>query len=203
MAAVFDSTLLLFALLNPFLMSAYLIELIRGCSKAEFASIVLRASTIAAVVFAVFAIGGDAVFSDVLQVRFESFVIFGGIVFLVTGLRMTLSGRVALVRLRGSPGQIAGSIAMPFMTGPGTVSAAVMIGNTLQPGAALTAIAAALVTSVGSILGFKFLHDFVHHRNEALVQRYVEIVGRVTALFVGTYAVEMLLDGFEGIAGSS
>jgi small neutral amino acid transporter SnatA (MarC family) len=107
MQAIFDSALLMFALLNPFLMSAYLIELIRECSFRSFATILLRASLIAGIAFAA---GGKAVFREVLQVRFESFMVFGGIVLLVMGLRMTLTGRVALIRLRGTPGQVAGSI---------------------------------------------------------------------------------------------
>jgi multiple antibiotic resistance protein len=202
MQAIFDSAVLMFALLNPFLMSAYLIELIRDCSFRTFAAILIRASLIAGVAFVGFAAGGEAVFRNVLQVRFESFMVFGGIVFLVMGLRMTLSGRVALIRLRGTPAQVAGSIALPFLVGPGTVSAAVVIGNRLPIVEAVSAIAGAVLVSLVSILAFKLLHDWVRERNEALVQRYVEIAGRVTALFVGTYAVEMLLSAFERISAT-
>ncbi len=197
MQAILDSALLMFVLLNPFLMSAYLIELIRDTRMTEFTAILIRASLIAGAAFVGFAAGGEALFREVLQVRFESFMMFGGIVFLVMGLRMILSGRVALMRLRGSPAQIAGSIAMPFLVGPGTVSAAVVVGNRLPLVSASSAIAAAVLASLVSVLAFKWLHDFVKERNEALVERYVEIAGRVTALFVGTYAVEMLITAFE------
>jgi multiple antibiotic resistance protein len=67
---------------------------------------------------------------------------------------------------------------------------------------AVSAIAGAVLVSLVSILAFKLLHDWVRERNEALVQRYVEIAGRVTALFVGTYAVEMLLSAFERISAT-
>jgi multiple antibiotic resistance protein len=202
MQAIFDSALLMFALLNPFLMGAYLIELIRECTFRDFATILLRASLIAGTAFIAFAAGGEAVFREVLQVRFESFMVFGGLVFLITGLRMTLTGQIALINLRGTPGQVAGSIALPFLVGPGTVSAAVVIGNRLPLVAAITAIVGAIVASFASILAFKLLHDWVRNRHEELVERYVEIAGRVTALFVGTYAIEMLITAFERISAA-
>lgn len=202
MEALFDASLLMFALLNPLLMSAYLIEVIRDSSFAQLSTILLRAALISSAIFLGFAAGGETVFSQMLHVRFEAFMIFGGIVFLVTGLRMMLTGEAALTGLRGSPGRVAGAIAMPFMTGPGTVSAAVLIGNSLPFVSAAVAILAAVAVSIGSLLVFKVLHDYANRRNEALIERYVEIAGRVTALFVGTFAVEMILTGLERVFGS-
>ncbi len=37
--------------------------------------------------------------------------------------------------------------------------------------------------------------DFVRPRNEKLIERYVEVMGRVTALVVGTYSIEMIMQG--------
>jgi multiple antibiotic resistance protein len=45
------------------------------------------------------------------------------------------------------------------------------------------------------VLTLKRFHDFVKPRNEGLVQRYIEIAGRVTALVVGTFAIEMIMLG--------
>jgi multiple antibiotic resistance protein len=47
------------------------------------------------------------------------------------------------------------------------------------------------------LIAFKVLHDWVKERNEALVERYVEIAGRVSALLIGTIAVEMMFKGVE------
>ena len=44
----------------------------------------------------------------------------------------------------------------------------------------------------------KYLYDYVRERNELLVQRYIEIAGRITALIVGTFAIEMIMRGLEG-----
>ena len=129
--AYLRSFALFFALFNPFLMSIYLLDLIRGLPTPTFARVLIRGSVISACVFVLFAWGGEAFFRDYLQVRFASFQIFGGIVFLLIGLRYVFSGAAAIESLRDNPTAMAGSIAMPIMIGPGTVSAAVVIGLSL------------------------------------------------------------------------
>jgi multiple antibiotic resistance protein len=45
------------------------------------------------------------------------------------------------------------------------------------------------------VIALKLLHDFVLPRSEPLVNRYIEITGRISALYVGTVAVEMIMRG--------
>ena len=90
------SASVLFILLNPFLMSIYLISLSRELSFKEFSMMMIRAHVIGAVVFIIFALAGDAIFESVFKVRFASFLIFGGIVFLLIGIRSIISGKIAL-----------------------------------------------------------------------------------------------------------
>jgi multiple antibiotic resistance protein len=201
MAADFNTfaawTMLLVVLLNPFLMSIYLLDLIEKLDDETFFATLIRSVAIATIVFSLFAVGGDAIFSDVLHVRFASFLIFGGIVFLVVGLRFIQVGPEALAELRGDPEHIAGSVAMPFMIGPATVSASVLAGARLPILWAVGSIAAAMVVMVLGLLAIKWLHGVVRERNAGLVRRYVDIVGRASALLIGTIAVDMVLNGVE------
>src|SRR5690606_6360041 len=144
-AQFLESMSLMIVLLNPFLMSIYLLDLIESLDDRVFMATLARGAAIATAVFCAFAAGGDAIFSDFLQVRFASFLIFGGVLFMLIGLRFALQGTATLVQLRGAPEHIAGSIAMPFMVGPGTVSASVMAGVRLPTGWALFAIITAMV----------------------------------------------------------
>jgi small neutral amino acid transporter SnatA (MarC family) len=194
-AQFIESTSLLIVLLNPFLMSIYLLDLIETLDDRVFMSTLARGALIATAVFCAFAAGGDAIFSDLLQVRFASFLIFGGILFLVIGLRFALQGTATLVQLRGAPEHIAGSIAMPFMVGPGTVSASVLAGVRLPLMWALIAIGTAMVTIVCGLIVLKVLHTRLKQRNAALLDRYVDVVGRASALLIGTIAVDMILTG--------
>jgi multiple antibiotic resistance protein len=185
---------LLFVLLNPFLMSVYLRDLVHETSVAVFARVVIRAGIISMGVFSVFAVFGDAVFTA-LHVQFPAFLIFGGIVFFVLGLRFVLRGGMELEALRGPPEHLSGAVAMPFMIGPGTVSAAVLIGGRLDAPTAVMAVGAAMTSTIVSLILLKALHDWVKQRSVAIVDRYTEVVGRISALYIGTYAIQMILHG--------
>jgi small neutral amino acid transporter SnatA (MarC family) len=198
------SFLLFFALFNPFLMSIYLLDLIRGLPTTAFSRVLIRGSIISTCVFILFAWGGETFFRDYLQVRFASFQIFGGIVFLLIGLRYVFVGAGAIPDLMASsPDKIAGSIAMPIMIGPGTVSASVVIGTRLPLIGAAVVIAGTLALVVLILVLMKWLHDRLKFRHAALTDRYVDLVGRMSALLIGTIAVDMIITGLQstGFAG--
>lgn len=202
MSDVVKSCTLMIVLLNPFALSVYLIDILRKCTIVEFARIMFRASGIAGTVFALFALTGEAVFTNVLQVRFAAFQVFGGLLFLVVALRFMLSpGGEALVTLRGEPSHLAGAVAMPFLIGPGTVSAATMAGVRVGPVLGVASIVAALALTGSFLLVFKWFFDAIQAKNTALTQRYVETASRVTAMVLGTIAVEMLFQGLESWRG--
>jgi small neutral amino acid transporter SnatA (MarC family) len=190
-----SSFLLLFALLNPVLMSVYLMDLITDLPRPMFVRVLARGALISAAVFALFAWSGDALFSDVLHVRFASFQVFGGLIFLLIGARFVFTGADAMRAMRGQPEHLAGSIAMPFMIGPGTVSASVVVGARLPVLDAIGVIAITLTATVALVAAIKLTHDFLKERNARLIDRYVEIVGRISALLIGTFAVEMIFEG--------
>ena len=86
--------ILFFSLLNPFLMSIYMIGLIRHTETRVFNRALIQGSLIAYVVFLLFAWGGEAIFSQYLNVRFESFLIFGGFIFLVLAIDTSFKERI-------------------------------------------------------------------------------------------------------------
>jgi multiple antibiotic resistance protein len=191
------SFLLLFVLLNPFILSVYLGELVTALDLRHFGRQLARAMIISFVVFAAFAWAGEALFENAFQVRFFAFRIFGGITFLIIGIRLITGGQEA-VTFGSRDEQLAASIAMPFIIGPGTISAAVLAGARLDWLAATLAIALALAAALAALMLFKWVHDVVRTSHEPLVRRYTEIVGRATALFAGSFAIDMILRGIEG-----
>jgi multiple antibiotic resistance protein len=192
-----DSIILMLVLFNPLLMSIYLIDVLTELDVRTFSRVLLRAFVLSGAVFLVFAWAGDAIFVRVLQVRFAAFLIFGGVVFLIIGIRYLTNGAKMIDSLRGPPEHLAGSIAMPFMIGPGTVSASVLTGARLPVLYAALAIVIALTVACLALIAFKYLHDYVRANNEAILERYVEIAGRISALVIGTIAVEMILKGID------
>ncbi len=157
----------------------------------------IRAGLIAGMVFCFFALLGDAVFSNIVQADFASFQIFGGIIFLLIGLQFVFRGPTAIEILRGESEHLAGAIAMPVLIGPGTISASVVIGKRHEPIIACMAVLTAVIISVLIIMILKSLHDYVRPLHERLIERYIEVAGRIMALFVGTVAVDMIMQGFR------
>jgi small neutral amino acid transporter SnatA (MarC family) len=198
MSEFIQAYMLLFILLNPFLMVVDLLDVFEKLPPETFRRVLLRAGAISFLVFSLFALLGDFLFRDVLQAQFASFQVFGGIIFLLIGLQFLFQGNSAIAALRGESQHIAGAIAMPIMIGPGTIGASILIGKRLSQFNAVLAVGAAALTSVLVIILLKYLHDYVRERNEKLVDRYIEIVGRAMALVVGTFAVEMIMRGLQG-----
>ncbi|WP_446890201.1 MarC family protein [Acinetobacter lwoffii] len=187
--------ILFFSLLNPFLMSVYMIGLIRYTETKVFNRALIQGSLIAYVVFLLFAWGGEAIFSQYLNVRFESFVIFGGLIFLVIGYRFVFQGAETIGEMRGAPEHLAGTVAMPFMIGPGTISAAVVTGMSMSIGEAALIIALTLFLTCSVLIIMKLSHDHLKSSHSKYIDRYFDIVGRLAALLIGTIAIDMIVNG--------
>ncbi len=197
MSGVIESAALLLALLNPFLLVVYLVGPMKQLDRGEFGKVLLRAGAIASVVFCGFAVLGDAIFVTIIQANFASFQIFGGLIFVLIGLQFVFRGPAAIEIMQGEAAHISGAIAMPILIGPGTISASVIIGKRLEPLLACGVVIAAVFLSLLIVLLLKQLHDYVLPRKEALIERYIEIFGRITALYIGTVAIEMIMRGLR------
>lgn len=196
-----QSIALLLLLLNPFLIIVYLIDVVVKLKLKQFSQVVIRAGIIASIILCIFAILGDAVFSNIVQAEFASFQIFGGVIFLLIGLKFVFRGPTAIEILRGESDQLAGAIAIPIMIGPGTISASVVIGKNHEQMTACVLVLLAIITCLGIMIILKSIHDFVRPRDERLVQRYIEITGRISALYIGTVAIDMIMQGLRAWAG--
>ncbi|CAH1200647.1 conserved membrane hypothetical protein [Candidatus Nitrotoga sp. BS] len=197
MSELIQSSLLMLALLNPFLVIIYLVDLVEKLDQRQFAKVLIHGSLIASAVFCSFAILGDVIFSNIVQAQFASFQIFGGVIFLLIGLQFVFYGPKAITALRGDSPGLAAAIAMPVLIGPGTISASMVIGKRHEALYASATIVVATVISVGIMLALKAIHDFVRPRHEPIIKKYIEIAGRITALYVGTIAVEMIMKGIR------
>jgi multiple antibiotic resistance protein len=71
------------------------------------------------------------------------------------------------------------------------------VGSRLPQWVACLSILVALALSCLFLLIAKLLFDFVKQRNEAIIERYMEICGRVSAILIGTIAVDMIMRGID------
>ncbi len=197
MFELIESATLLFVLLNPFLLIIYLVDLLQKYTVARYLKTLGQAGIIAVLVFITFSLVGDRIFSDVIHANFASFQIFGGIILFIIGIQFVFQGNNAINLLRGESANPAGSIAMPILIGPGTISASVIIGQNHPPLQAAIVITVAVTASILIMVLLKMLHDFVKKEKEHLVEGYIEVVGRITALYIGTLSIEMIMRGLS------
>jgi multiple antibiotic resistance protein len=192
------SLALFLVLFNPFLMSIYLLDLIQDLDHRTFLRVLVRATLISASVFMLFAWGGEAIFTNLLQVRFAAFLVFGGIVIFLIALQMMFTGSNAIRNMRGGdPEHISGSIAMPFMIGPGTISASVIAGKSLSLWQAAAVIVLSLALTVAMLMALKLAFDTIKVRNAKLLERYIDVTGRAAALLTGSIGVQMIMQGLH------
>jgi small neutral amino acid transporter SnatA (MarC family) len=140
---------------------------------------------------------GDVIFRDILKTNFASFQIFGGVIFLIIGVNFVFHGTSAIDALRGESSDVSGAIAMPILVGPGTISASVLIGQRLTIPQAVLAIVITVMFSVTVMIGLKSLHDYIQKKREVIVERYIEVAGRILALYIGTISIDMIMRGMQ------
>lgn len=196
MAEFLRASTFMLTLLNPFLVVIYLTDVIQKRSYRDFSRIMAMAGLISSLVFCTFAVVGDLIFKAI-QAEFASLQIFGGIIFLLISIQFVFQGNVMIEGLRGESRMLSGAIAMPVFIGPGTISGSVLAGERLSSAAAIAAIVLAVAVSVVVVVMLKQLHDHIKPRYEKLIDSYVEIAGRVTALYLGTISVEMIMRGLQ------
>ncbi|MCV9388212.1 MarC family protein [Reichenbachiella ulvae] len=197
----YDSLGLMLFMLNPFLLIVYLIDLIEELDAKTFAKMLIRAGLISGACYITFAILGNEIFDTVFKADFASFQIFGGIIFLITGIKYVFDGNKAIKKLRGEPEYVQGGIVMPIMVGPGTISASIVVGQRLDYIPAVIIILISLVICITTVIILKNIYTRAKTRNESLVLKYIDILGRVAALLIGTFSIEMIMNGVKTWVG--
>tara|TARA_B100001113_G_scaffold329456_1_gene304349 strand:- start:393 stop:1010 length:618 start_codon:yes stop_codon:yes gene_type:complete len=193
----FDILILLLVMFNPFLMSIYLIELIQSLSSKRFSYVIFRAFWISSLIFIGFAFSGDYLFQSVLQIHFGSFMIFGGILFTLISLQQMISGPKSINLLRGPIEHIGGAATLPFMLGPGTISTSIYAGSVLSPTWTIIVIVSASLLSAFSLIMLKVLFSRVAIKKHDFMESYINIIGRMMALIMGSIAVNMIIKGIQ------
>lgn len=189
--------LLLLILINPFSQTLYLKELIDTMKLREFFGVHLRATLLSFSVFAVFAVFGETILTNIFQVRLAALQIFGGLVNIYIAYRYITAGPGSNVLFKGSVTDLAPTIALPYMVGPGTLWTSILIGNHFHDVIALALIAAVLVFNMAFVLGSKIVFDRTTGRQETMLGKYFSVLMRTVALLVGGVGVEMLIQGVE------
>lgn len=185
-------------LLNPFALFVYLIPLKKERGMREFANIMLRASLISYVIYLLFALFGQNIFR-LLNIDFEAFRIFGGIVLVSLALSFILQGKKSMIATRGELSRIAAEIALPFIVGVGTITLSILIGEALSAIKATITIAAVMVVNFIMIYLLALARHLLKEDLKIVLDKNAEILLRINGFIVGAYGVNLIVEGLKNI----
>jgi multiple antibiotic resistance protein len=188
----------LFVMLNPVALFLYVLPLKKEVGLRHFLNIMTRASIISFLIYALFAVLGEAVFSA-LRIQFDSFRIFGGIVVSALALSYIMQGKKSMISTRGEFNQIASEIALPFIVGAGTITISILIGRQLGKLESVIGIAIVLMANLASVALLAFLRHKLHAKMKIVFDKNAEIMLRINGFLVGAFGIDLIVVGINNL----
>ncbi|MGM5484329.1 MAG: MarC family protein [Nanobdellota archaeon] len=191
-----SSLLSLVVILNPFAIFLYLNPVMEELDKKSFSSVLLRATGISWVILVLFLLVGNSIFQKILQIDFESFRIFGGIVIFSFAYLFIVKGNKAMIQMKETLNDLASEIALPFMAGIGAISLSIVFSDKFGFWIGLLIITFALAISHLIIMMLRVLKYSIKKKKfKTAFDKNMEILLRLTGFFVGAIGVDMIITG--------
>ena len=195
-----SSIIEILVMLNPFALFLYLEPIRRDLDHKSFMIVIFKATLISLFVCLGFFFAGDTIFSRVLQINFESFRIFGGIIIFSYAYFFIVRGQKALIMIKENLDDLASEIALPFMVGAGTISLSILLSqkHTYFIGASSLVI----IFSVNFFILFilKRLRDGIEKRKfKKAFDKNMEVLLRLNGFFIGAIGINMVLTGIQNM----
>lgn len=187
-------------MINPIALFLYLLPIMEELDHKEFAKVMIKATFISFMIYFIFFLFGDVIFTKVFQINFESFRIFGGIVLFSFAYFYIVKGQKAMLRMKENLDDLANEIALPFMVGAGTISLSILMKEKLDYALGIGTLILATFVSFNIVMGLKFVRDRL--KNERLriaFDKNMEIAVRLNGFFVGAIGIDMMNTGIRNM----
>lgn len=186
--------------LNPIALFLYLLPLKKEVGLRKFINIVARASFITYLIFFIFAVSGEKFF-QALDINFEAFRVFGGIIVASLSLIFIINGKKSLIATTGELNRIAAEIALPFMVGAGTITLSILVGRQLGPLKGSFAIFIAMLLTFLIICFFAVLRNSLNRKLKIVFDQNADILLRINSFIIGAIAVDLTVIGIKNLFG--
>lgn len=188
----------LFSVINPISAAPIFVGLTLGMSGAERRRTALRACLAAAAVLAVFAAAGGAIFSF-FGITVPAFQIAGGMLFTIMSLREVEEGerklRVSESHAeRDDPAIV--PLGIPLITGPGAISAVMVLVGQAQDGPRRVALGGAIAVNILLTLLILLAAPAIVSRIGPTGQR---IVSKIMGLITAVIGIQFVLNGVSTV----
>ncbi len=201
---VFYVFVTLLAMLNPIEAAAAFATLTEGRSAKEQAQIAKRASIVAAIALIAFGFAGEALLGA-LGVEIGAFKIAGGLLLLKVGFDMVFAERTDRQTADSAKASVGPTtdpsvfpLAIPIITGPGALTAAVALVNPTDRGHYANAAIFVVVALVVVAITYVFMRG-----SQKLTAWFgatgIDAVGRIVGIIVAAIAVQLVVNGVNGL----
>lgn len=195
-----SSIIEILVMLNPFALFLYLEPIRKDLDHKSFMIVIFKASLISLFVCLGFFFAGDAIFSKVLKINFESFRIFGGIIIFSYAYFFIVRGQKALIMIKENLDDLASEIALPFMVGAGTISLSILLSQ--KHTYFIGALSLVIIFSANFFIIFilKRLRDGIEKRKfKKAFDKNMEVLLRLNGFFIGAIGINMVLTGIQNM----
>lgn len=180
-------------------MFIFLQPVVKKLTVKDLLIVLAEASVVAFGVFALFALTGDMFFENVLQVQFDSFRIFGGMVITYLSFVMIVQGKKSFISYDENRAKISSQIVMPLMVGAGTISLSVLMKNRFGEINAVMALSIVMIITYIMVVILSLLYKMYVRKYEATIDRIADIALRLIAFFAGAIGIDMLVVGVQNL----
>ena len=186
----------LFSVINPIEAAPIFVSLTAGAPENR-RRMALRASAAAALILAVFALTGGAIFSA-FGITLPAFQIAGGILFTSMGLTtLTHDERQERTGPESTADPSIVPLGMPLIAGPGAISTVMVLVGQARDGGHRIALAAAIAANILLTLVILLAAPGLVARIGVTGQR---IVSKIMGLITAVIGVQFVLNGVETVA---
>jgi len=195
-----SSIIEILVMLNPFALFLYLEPIRKDLDHKSFMIVIFKASLISISVCLGFFFAGDAIFSNVLKINFESFRIFGGIIIFSYAYFFIVRGQKALIMIKENLDDLASEIALPFMVGAGTISLSILLSQ--KHTYFIGALSLVIIFTVNFLILFilKRFRDSIEKRKfKKAFDKNMEVLLRLNGFFIGAIGINMVLTGIQNM----
>ncbi|MCI0504201.1 MarC family protein [Candidatus Micrarchaeota archaeon] len=187
MAGLFEAFILLLGIIDPIASLAAFLSLTSKMDDRERLRIAHKAVLVAALVFFIFAIGGQSILS-LLGVDIEAFRAAGGIILILLGIQMGLG--ISFPKEKEEVSEVAVVIGTPMICGPATITTTIIL--TGDVGIPTTALAGGtvLIITLGVLALSRFLTKIVGRGG-------LQILSTMMGIITMAWGIQYLLTGLN------
>ena len=191
-AGLIQSSLILFAIINPIGSLPIFLQLTQGLSAKERSKAFQTAVGVATIILFVFLLIGRSLLTNFFQIQFADLMAAAGLLLIIIAIDHLVFGslvRNVVTDKRKDGGHIgAVPMACPILAGPGAMMSVLLIFN--QHGI-MTAAAAILI----NIAFTAFLFRFIDQIYKFLGEMVCTVLSKILCLFIAAIGMRLLMNG--------